>query len=183
MNVDIHNASIPGCFELVPKVFEDERGYFTKIFHQEVFQKHGLDTHYTEEYFSRSKQDVIRGMHFQLPPEECVKIVYCIDGEVMDVVLDLRVGSPTYGKYEIFNLNDRLANILYIPIGLAHGFYTKSKTATMMYKVSKSYSPACDAGIHWNSAEIPWPTKTPIMSKRDSEFISLDNFQSPFIYN
>jgi dTDP-4-dehydrorhamnose 3,5-epimerase len=163
MNVDIHNTSIPGCFELI---------------------KHScLDTHYTEEYFSRSKQNVIRGLHFQLPPEECVKIVYCIDGEVMDVVLDLRVDSPTYGKYEIFNLNDRLANILYIPIGLAHGFYTKSKTATMMYKVSKSYAPDYDAGIHWDSAEIPWPTKTPIISTRDSEFISLDKFQSPFIYN
>jgi dTDP-4-dehydrorhamnose 3,5-epimerase len=183
MNVDIHNALIPGCFELIPKVFEDERGSFTKIFHQKVFENHGLDTHYKEEYFSRSKQDVIRGMHFQLPPEECVKIVYCIDGEVMDVVLDLRVGSPTYGKYEIFNLNDRLANIIYIPIGLAHGFYTKSKTATVIYKVSKSYSPKCDSGIHWNSAQIPWPTQTPIISKRDSQFVNLENFLSPFIYN
>jgi dTDP-4-dehydrorhamnose 3,5-epimerase len=183
MNVDIQNTSIPGCFKLVPKVFEDERGSFTKTFHQQVFEQHCLEIHYAEEYFSLSKQGVIRGMHFQLPPKECVKMVYCISGEVMDVVLDLRIGSPTYGKHEIFNLNDRLANILYIPIGLAHGFYTKSKTATMMYKVSKSYSLACDAGIHWNSAKIPWLTQTPIISKRDSEFISLDNFQSPFIYN
>jgi dTDP-4-dehydrorhamnose 3,5-epimerase len=183
MNVDIHNTSIPGCFELVPKVFEDERGSFTKTFHQKFFKDCGLETQYTEEYFSRSKQDVIRGMHFQIPPEECVKIVYCIDGEVMDVVLDLRVGSPTYGKHEIFHLKDRLANIIYIPIGIAHGFYTKSKTATMIYKVSKPYSPACDSGVHWNSAKITWPTKTPIISKRDSEFSSLDNFQSPFIYN
>lgn len=182
MNVDIRDTSIPGCFELIPKVFKDERGCFTKIFHQQIFEQHGLETHYSEEYFSLSKQDVIRGMHFQLPPEECVKMVYCISGEVMDVVLDLRVGSPTYGKHEMFNLNDRLANILYIPIGLAHGFYTKSKTATMIYKVSKSYSPSYDSGIHWNSAKIPWPTKTPIISERDGEFANLDNFQSPFIY-
>jgi dTDP-4-dehydrorhamnose 3,5-epimerase len=183
MKVDIHNVSIPGCFELIPKIFEDERGSFTKTFHHEIFKDCGLNTNYTEEYFSRSKQGVIRGLHFQLPPEECIKIVYCIDGEVMDVVVDLRIGSPTYGKYEMFNLNDRVANIIYIPIGLAHGFYTKSKTATVMYKVSKSYSPDCDTGIYWDSAEIPWPTKTPIISTRDSEFMSLDNFQSPFIYN
>lgn len=183
MKVDIHNTLIPGCFELIPKVLEDERGSFTKTFHQETFEDNGLDIHYTEEYFSRSKQNVFRGLHFQLPPEECVKIVYCIDGEVMDVVLDLRVGSPTYGEHQIFKLNDRLANILYIPIGLAHGFYTKSKTATMMYKVSKSYSPAYDTGIHWNSAKIPLLNKVPIISKRDNEFINFDNFQSPFIYN
>jgi dTDP-4-dehydrorhamnose 3,5-epimerase len=182
MDVNIYNTSIPGCLELIPKVREDERGSFTKTFQQEVFEHSHLEIHYTEEYFSRSKQNVIRGLHFQLPPEECVKMVYCIDGEVIDVVLDLRVGSPTYGKHEIFNLNDRLANILYIPIGLAHGFYTKSETATMIYKVSKSYSPVCDAGIRWDSAEIPWPTKTPTISKRDSEFISLDDFKSPFIY-
>ncbi len=182
MKVDIYNTLIPGCFRLVPKVFEDERGSFTKIFHREVFEQHGLNTHYTEEYFSRSKQNVIRGMHFQLPPEECVKIVYCINGEVLDVILDLRIDSPTYGKHEIFHLNDQVTNILYIPIGLAHGFYTKSKTATLMYKVSKSYCPACDTGIYWDSAGISWPTKTPIISSRDNEFIHLDNFQSPFIY-
>jgi dTDP-4-dehydrorhamnose 3,5-epimerase len=183
MKVDIHNTSIPGCLEIFPQIFEDERGLFTKTFHQETFEISNLDTHFTEEYFSRSKKNVIRGMHFQLPPEECTKIVYCVAGEVVDVVLDLRVGSPTYGKHEIFNLNDQLANILYIPIGLAHGFWTKSETAIVMYKVSKSYSPACDAGIRWDSVEIPWPTKIPILSKRDREFTSFDDFKSPFTYN
>ena len=101
----------------------------------------------------------------------------------MDVALDLRIGSPTYGKHEIFNLNDKLANILYFPTGIAHGFYTKSEKAIMVYKVSQTYSAELDTGIHWNSADISWPNQSPIISKRDNSFISLDSFQSPFNYN
>ncbi len=173
---------IPGCFEIVPNIFKDERGLFVKTFHQDIFEENRLNIQWAEEYYSISRQGVLRGLHFQLPPHDHVKLVYCLYGEVFDAVVDLRKGSPTFGKYAIFRLNADQANMLYIPSGLAHGFYTLTETATMMYKVSTVYAPEHDTGILWNSANIPWPDTNPIISARDRGFIPLKSFQSPFVF-
>lgn len=171
---------IKGCYELQPILRKDLRGSFVKTFHQDIFNKLNLETNFTEEYYSVSKKHVLRGLHFQTPPMEHKKLVYCSSGEVIDVVVDLRKSSPTYKKYQMFNLNSEKANMLYIPEGLAHGFYVLSEIAIMMYKVSSVYSPENDGGIRWNSAGISWPDKNPIISERDKNFVSLEEFRSPF---
>lgn len=182
MQFDIRQTKIPGCFELLPKLFRDERGLFVKTFHENFFKENGLEMHSAEEFYSFSHKRVLRGLHFQLPPMDYVKLVYCVHGKVLDTVVDLRVGSPAYGDFENFELSDEQANMVYIPKGLAHGFYVMSESAIMMYKVSTSYSPQHDTGILWRSANIPWPDESPIVSERDSGFIALENFKSPFIY-
>ena len=181
--MQITETKIPGCYEITPRIFKDRRGSFVKTFHQEIFSDHQLETNFAEEYYSLSNRNVLRGLHFQLPPHEHTKIVYCVRGEVMDVVVDLRVGSPTYKKFEIFDLNAEKANLIYIPPGLAHGFYVTSETAIIMYKVSTVYAPEHDTGILWNSVGIPWSDDNPIVSQRDSEFKTISEFESPFIYN
>lgn len=180
--MEICKTKLPGCFELQPKVFKDYRGTFVKTFHEEVFSKHQLNTNFAEEYYSFSYQNVFRGLHFQIPPKEHTKMVYCVQGEVIDAVVDLRVGSPTYGEGETFSLSAEKGNIIYIPPGFAHGFFVTSETAIMMYKVSSVYSPEQDTGIHWNSVGILWPSPNPIVSKRDNEFVALSDFNSPFVY-
>lgn len=181
--MEIFETKLPGCYELQPKVFRDQRGTFVKTFHKEVFDNYQLNTNFDEEYYSLSHQNVFRGLHFQLPPKEHTKMVYCVQGEVIDTLVDLRVGSPTYGKYETLSLSAEKANVIYIPPGLAHGFFVLSETAIMMYKVSTVYSPEQDTGIHWNSVGIIWPIPHPIVSKRDNEFVALSNFNSPFVYS
>ena len=182
MSFEVKSTTIPGCLEILPSILRDDRGLFVKTFHQELFTEHGLKTGFAEEYYSVSSQGVLRGLHFQLPPREHVKMVYCVDGEVIDAVVDLRVGSPTFGKYEIFSLSGEKANMLHIPAGLAHGFYVTSRHATMMYKVTTVYSPEHDAGILWNSVGIPWPDANPLISRRDGEFAPFAAFKSPFLF-
>ena len=179
---DLRPSKLVGCYELQPKVFEDARGRFVKVFHEQAFAAQGLETGFAEEYYSVSHKNVLRGMHFQLPPMDHVKMVYCVEGEVLDAVVDLRVGSPTYGCFDLFELSAAKANSLYIPKGLAHGFCVRSALAIMVYKVSTVYSPAHDAGVLWDSMEIPWPISEPVMSARDATFPRLNEFVSPFSY-
>lgn len=180
MNAEIIKTTIPGCFEIRPAVIEDERGRFIKILHRDFYIRNKMEYNYPEEYYTISRQGVLRGLHFQIPPHEHVKLVYCIVGCAFDAVVDLRKNSPTYGKYETFELEADKENILYIPSGLAHGFYVLSERAIMVYKVSTVYSPEHDTGILWNSVGIPWPDKNPILSERDSQFLTLKLFKSPF---
>jgi dTDP-4-dehydrorhamnose 3,5-epimerase len=121
-------------------------------------------------------------MHIQLPPVDHIKMVYCVQGKVMDAVIDLRIGSPTYGRHEIFELSAEKANSIYIPKGMAHGFCALSENTIMVYKVSTLYSPPHDSGLLWNSAGISWPISEPILSERDQSFPTLSQFESPFRY-
>jgi dTDP-4-dehydrorhamnose 3,5-epimerase len=175
-------SSLPGCHEVLPRVMHDARGSFVKVFHRDAFRELGLETDFAEEYYSHSTRGVIRGMHFQTPPADHVKMVYCVHGEVFDVVLDLRVGSPTYGQVATFILSAETGNYLYIPKGFAHGFCALSETATLVYKVSTVYSPENDAGVLWSSMDVDWPAGAPIVSERDSRFSPLSEFESPFTY-
>lgn len=182
MNIDLSPTKITGCYEMVVKNATDIRGRFVKTFHKDGFLKNHLEVQFDEDYYSISHQGVLRGLHFQLPPNDHTKVVYCPYGEVMDVVVDLRIGSPTYGAYEIFQLSGDKPNMVYIPKGLAHGFYVCQGPAIVMYKASSVYSAESDCGIHWASLGIPWPDSSPIISERDSRFPPLDQFSSPFLY-
>lgn len=173
-------TKIHGCFEIFPIINKDTRGFFVKTFHTPSFKKLGLNTLFKEEYYSISKKNVIRGMHFQLPPHDHIKLVYCISGKVMDVVVDLRLGSPSYGKHLSIDLSFKKKNMVYIPKGIAHGFCSLSKSSILIYKTSTVHFPKNDTGIRWNSANISWPNKNLIISDRDKSFPTLKEFKSPF---
>lgn len=175
-----NTTAIPGCFELLPKVHKDKRGTFVKTFHAPGFKKLGLHADFTEEFYSASKKGVLRGLHFQTPPQDHIKVVSCLRGEVLDAVLDLRKKSGTYGKHFTLKLNAEKGNMLYIPKGCAHGFYSLSADSVMLYKTSTIHSVENDAGILWNSAGIKWPGKKPLISPRDAAFPELRDFKSPF---
>ena len=183
MNLTVKETRIPECYQLFPKIYNDIRGAFIKTYHKEVFIEYGLNEKYEEMYYSVSKKNVLRGMHFQLPPFEHFKLVYCVHGNVKDAVIDLRVGSPTYGQYEMFVLTDERGNMIYVPPGLAHGFYVLSDSAILIYNVSTMYSEEHDYGILWNSCGIPWGNINPIISSRDSSFLNFNKFKSPFKYH
>lgn len=178
--MNLRETTIPNCYEIQCEKRVDKRGYFVKTLHSDVYKGLGLTTVFAEEYYSLSYQGVLRGLHFQTPPMDHTKVVYCVSGEVMDVVVDLRVGSPCYGKFETFLLSGKKSNMLYLPPGLAHGFYVLSQQAIMMYKVTTTYSPENDSGIRWDSVGIPWPNSKPIISPRDQEFPVFKEFASPF---
>jgi dTDP-4-dehydrorhamnose 3,5-epimerase len=181
--MDVHETPIPGCFELKLVIHEDIRGRFVKVFQREDFLRHGMTTEFAEVYYSVSHKGVLRGLHFVLPPKDQDKLVYCVQGEVFDAVVDLRKGSPAYGKHALFRLSGERANMVYIPKGCAHGFYALSEQATLVYQVTTAYDPELDAGIRWDSAGIPWPDAVPTLSGRDQGFPTLAEFASPFEFH
>ena len=178
--IEKFETPLQGCYELQPIVRKDNRGSFTKTFHIESFKELGLEVEFKEELRSISIKNVLRGLHFQTPPADHVKLVYCVEGTVIDVAVDLRKSSPTYGKFHMVTLDGQKCNMFYLPKGLAHGFYTLSDNAIMMYKLTSVYSPENDKGILWNSVGIPWPCNEPIISDRDIRHISFSDFDSPF---
>lgn len=180
--MELIETGIEGCHEIVYKSFHDQRGSFTKTFHQPAFEALGLRTDWREEYYSVSERNVLRGMHFQTPPCDHAKMVYCLQGEVLDVVVDLRLGSPTYGRCASLVLSRQKGNGIYIPSGMAHGFLSLSERSVMHYKVTSVHSAEHDAGILWNSFGFEWPVDTPILSSRDEQHPRLADFDSSFPY-
>lgn len=181
--MNIVKTSLPGLLIIEPNHYQDERGSFIKTFVKEEFEKLGLVTIFHEEYYSVSQKGVLRGLHFQTPPFAHDKMIFCTQGQVLDVCLDLRIGSSTYGNFETFLLDAALPKIIYIPRGLAHGFYSMKDGSTLLYKVTGQYSKDHDEGILWSSISVPWPNTKPIISKRDASFPALKDFKSPFRCN
>lgn len=170
---------LPGAWMVHLNKMEDLRGSFVKTLSKSMLNKLGCDFEFHEEYYSTSKQGVIRGMHFQLPPHDHIKIVYCIAGSVLDVLLDLRLG-PTYGKSCSVILEADVPKILILPKGVAHGFKSLSEDSVLVYKTSSEYSPNYDAGILWNSFNFSWEIAEPILSERDKLHPVFKNFKTPF---
>ncbi len=163
----------------------DQRGYFLRIFDEDIFRKRGLQTHWVQESQSRSTQrGVIRGLHFQKPPASETKLVWVSTGTTFDVQVDLRVGSTTYGQWQGVELSGENLRLVYIPKGFAHGYCTLTDDVVMHYKMDAFYTPACYAGLRWNDPElgIVWPEVKPLLSNRDQEWPGLADFESPFIY-
>jgi dTDP-4-dehydrorhamnose 3,5-epimerase len=181
--VRVRSVAIRGCLEIQPEVYRDRRGIFVKVFQGEVFRRHRLVTQFAEEYYSSSRKGVLRGLHFQLPPHDHVKLVYCVSGRVFDAIVDLRKGSPTYGHHATLELSAKKANLLYLPAGIAHGFCVLSPSAVVIYQVTTVHAPDYDAGILWNSVGISWPVRRPILSERDRSFPRFEDFHSPFVFN
>jgi dTDP-4-dehydrorhamnose 3,5-epimerase/CDP-3, 6-dideoxy-D-glycero-D-glycero-4-hexulose-5-epimerase len=169
-----------GLYIIEGTVFKDLRGLFLKTFNQSMFENLGLETLYKERYYSKSHKNVIRGMHFQLPPYDHVKIVNVLQGSILDVAVDLRKTSKAYQKCFSVELNDSDGRFLYIPKGFAHGFKALTDNTIVEYNQTTEYSKESDSGIRWDSFGFDWQISDPVISGRDSQFPLLNDFSSPF---
>jgi dTDP-4-dehydrorhamnose 3,5-epimerase len=176
---------IPEVVLIEPKVFEDDRGFFMETYKYSEFSKIGIDKMFVQDNRSKSKKGVLRGLHYQKNPNTQGKLVTCLTGEIFDVAVDIRKGSPTYGKYVGVILSEENKRMLYIPEGFAHGFCVLSDEAEVTYKCTAEYSPNDDAGIIWNDEyiNINWPIKNPILSEKDKNHPTLKEADNNFEYN
>ena len=163
-----------------PKVASDMRGAFVKTYHRPSFANEGFDFDAQEEFYSTSARGVIRGMHFQIPNHAQAKEVTCLRGSILDVVLDLRLDSPTYGQHWSIELSAKKPAVLHIPVGFAHGFLSLEDDSLVHYRCSTPHSPDHDCGIRWNSFGFVWPVANPVLSERDRAFPEFGEYDSPF---
>lgn len=186
MSVTFEPGGIPGVGIVRPDVHRDRRGLFVETFDSEVFGSLGLGVVWVQDSISRS--DVaytVRGLHFQQPPRAQAKLVRASRGSIVDALVDLRVGSPTFGKVEMYELTEQRWELLFVPVGLAHGFCTLESNTEISYKMSDHYSPEHADGIRWDDPTlgIPWPTVAAMtLADRDRRFPAFTDFQSPFRY-
>ena len=154
-------TSIDGVYTITPNVFKDDRGYFFESFKEDEFRGCVGDVHFVQENQSKSSYGVLRGLHYQKGDAAQAKLVRVVQGSVLDVAVDIRKSSPTFGKYVAVELSEYNHRQLFIPRGFAHGFLVLSETAVFCYKVDNVYAPQADAGIHWDNPDIniQWPER------------------------
>jgi len=175
---------IPAVVLIEPKVFEDGRGFFMETYKKPDFVTAGIKANFVQDNHSCSAKGILRGLHYQNPPFAQGKLVRAVRGEIFDVAVDIRKGSPTWGKWVGVILSEENKNILYVPAGLAHGFCVLSEIAEVIYKTTNVYSAESEAGIIWNDEDlnIEWPVKEPILSEKDEKLPSLKNADIRFYY-
>jgi dTDP-4-dehydrorhamnose 3,5-epimerase/CDP-3, 6-dideoxy-D-glycero-D-glycero-4-hexulose-5-epimerase len=176
----IYNTAIKGAKLIDYDINHDTRGYTLKPFSLNQIKEAGLKFEVKEIFYSASNKDVIRGMHFQLPPYAQAKIVHVIKGRIVDVLLDLRTDSPTYGKYVSIELEEGDGKVVYIPKGLAHGFASLVSGSTVLYLFDGPHSPEFESGIRYDSFGCAWKIDKPILSQRDLSFPEFYGFKSLF---
>jgi dTDP-4-dehydrorhamnose 3,5-epimerase len=175
---------IPEVILVESQEFSDERGFFMESFKESVFAENGINLRFVQDNYSHSVKGVIRGLHYQKPPKAQAKLMMVLRGEIFDVAVDIRKGSPTYGKWVGEILSDKNHNLLYAPEGFAHGFCVLSDQADVLYKVSSEYSLDHERGILWNDPDIAikWPVNNPIVIKKDQLLPTLKNVDNNFTY-
>ena len=168
--MNVTETRLDGPLLIEPTVHGDARGFFVETFRRNVLAEHGVDPDWVQENHSRSRRGVVRGMHFQTDPGQ-QKLVRCARGSIVDVVVDVRRGSPTYAQWQAFELNDENMAQLYVPLGFAHGFAVTSDTADVVYKVSTYYDPDAESGFRFDDPEvgIEWPGIELTPSDRDRQ--------------
>lgn len=175
--------NIPGVFEVEMFHASDARGEFVKSYHKRTLEERGLVGDFQESFYSSNKRGVIRGMHFQRPPFAHAKLVYCTSGRLLDVILDIRMESPTYGQCATVELSGSNHRAAYLPEGVAHGFCVLEDNTTMVYLTSTIHTPSADDGVRFDSFNFEWPIQNAIISPRDLQFKTLAEIESPFIYH
>ncbi len=172
---------IPGPFILEPDVFGDPRGYFKETFRASLLSSLGIES-FVQDNESRSAKGVLRGLHYQLEPHAQAKLVRCLRGAIFDVVVDIRQGSPTFGKWLGYELSDDNHKMFFVPSGFAHGFVTLRDDTIVQYKQSHYYEPAAERGIRWDDSElaIAWPVSQPQLSEKDKLAPSLREAENNF---
>lgn len=173
-----------GAILVNSKVFNDERGYIFELYKKSAFKEFGIDENFVQENVSFSKKNVIRGLHYQKDPDAQGKLVICLRGKVLDVAVDVRKGSPHYGKWKSTILEEGSGNLFYLPPGFAHGVLTLTDDVVIMYNCTKEYAPDSERGIIWNDPDlaIDWGTTSPIVVPRDASFPLFKDADNNFKY-
>lgn len=177
--MEIKERKLLGTFEITLKPNVDSRGFFMRTFDEQIFKKSGLSRNWVQENHSKTEQkNIIRGLHFQLPPFSETKLVRCINGAILDVFVDLRAGSKTFGQWDAIELSAENKKMIFIPRGFAHGFCTLTEISEVIYKVDNFYSKENECGIIWNdiSLDISWPILNPILSLKDENNFTISEF-------
>ena len=169
MTIKFFDTALPGVVIVEPDIFRDERGYFMETYHQRRYAEGGIDCLFVQDNHSHSRRGALRGLHYQLKHSQ-TKLIYVSMGEIFDVAVDIRRGSPTFGKWVGAHLTGENGRQIYIPVGFAHGFCTLSETADVIYKCTDFYTPNDEHGILWSDPGIgiEWPDKNPLLSNKDS---------------
>ena len=167
----ITETRLPGVLIIEPEVFSDDRGFFMETYHQARYEELGIKVRFVQDNLSYSRRGVLRGLHYQHPHSQG-KLVYVVKGEVFDVAVDIRIGSPTFGQWMGVTLSDQNKKQLYIPEGFAHGFVVLSDEALFAYKCTDFYHPEAEGGIVWNDPDlgIEWPEMKPVLSPKDAAY-------------
>ena len=185
MNFEFRELAIPEVILVTPEIFTDERGFFMEIYKKTVFEKAGIKENFTQDNYSSSQKNVLRGLHYQIPPRGQAKLIRCVSGEIFDVAVDIRRGSPYFGSWVGEYLNEDNKRMVYIPKGFAHGYLVLSEEAKIVYKVSEEYSKNHERGIFWKDPEvgIDWPSSvSPILSEKDKGLPLLKEAEDCFRY-
>ena len=184
--MEVIKTAINGLFIIEPRIFEDSRGYFLESFSQRAFDEQVGKITFVQDNESKSSYGVMRGLHFQRPPFTQIKLVRCVKGAVLDVAVDIRKGSPTYGQHVAVELTEENHRQIYIPKGFAHGFAVLSEIAIFQYKCDEFYHPEAEGGINImdDSLDIDWriPIGRAVLSDKDTKYHTLRDFCSPFEY-
>lgn len=175
---------IPEVVLVEPRAFRDTRGFFMETYKQSEFAANGITCGFVQDNVSHSLKGVLRGLHYQRPPQPQAKLVSVLRGEVFDVAVDIRHGSPTFGRWVGVVLSEQNPQLLYIPVGFAHGFCVLSDEAIFAYKVSAEFSPELDNGIVWNdpTLAVAWPLSEPLLSPKDQRLPRLCESGRDFVY-
>ena len=182
--MEIKPLRLAGTYEITLSPHHDDRGYFMRVYDKSWFEQLSLTTDWLQENQSRSnRKHLIRGLHFQRPPDAETKLVRAVVGAVFDVFVDLRRSSSTYGQWDSIELTADNQKAVYIPRGFAHGFCTLTDDTVVGYKVDSNYNPNAEGGLRWDDAtlNIQWPTKSPYLSEKDQSLESFESFDSPFV--
>lgn len=184
MAFEFEPLEIPDVVLVRPTRYTDERGYFQESYRQSAFAEAGIEARFVQDNVARSQAGVLRGLHYQIPPAAQGKLITATQGRIFDVAVDLRVGSPTFGRWVGATLDADVASLLWIPEGFAHGYVALSDVADVHYKVTAEYRPELDRGVLWSdpAIDIEWPVDEPLVSPKDREQPTLDACDNPFRY-
>ncbi len=184
MPFTFHRLKIPDVILIEPPIFKDERGLFMETYRFSEFASFGIKEQFVQDNHSKSGHPVLRGLHYQKNPRAQGKLVRVVRGEIFDVAVDIRKGSPTYGRWVGATLSAENTRMLYVPIGFAHGLCVLSEVAEVLYKVTEEYSPREEGGIAWNDPEIGirWPVTNPVLSSQDADNPFLKDSDINFVY-
>jgi dTDP-4-dehydrorhamnose 3,5-epimerase len=177
-------ANLPEVLLIQPQVLRDERGFFMETYKHSEFSRNGIAERFVQSNHSHSARNTLRGLHYQKRPQAQGKLVQVMIGEVFDVVVDIRKGSPRYGRWAGVQLSASNKKIVYIPPGFAHGAWVTSEEASLLYMVTQEYAPDCEAGVIWNdpALSITWPGGSPVLSERDRRWPRLAAADNNFTY-
>lgn len=183
MALRIRPLKLKGTFEIALEPHLDARGYFARVYDEAIFCEHGLTTAWVQENQSLSaRKGLIRGLHFQSPPHAETKLIRVVEGAVLDVFVDLRKRSETFGRWDSIELSAENLKMVYLPRGIAHGFCTLTDRALVQYKVDACYAPESEGGVRWDdpTLKIDWPTRDPFVSEKDRNLPAFEELASPF---